>query len=221
MRLFHHLTLPSPGRRGSFRCLSVQRGATGQWLGFLLPLAVVALILPSSIARATTRTVSSLAVSGAGTLRDAVMASDNGDTINFSVTGVISLTSGELLMTKSMTITGPGEHLLEVTRGSGNDFRIFELDSGNVRISGLALTNGFAFGGLSASQGGCIALFGANLTLSDCIISGNTAQFDGGAIAVRNSRHPSGPALIYTLAEIDAFLTGVKNGEFDDLGGRV
>ena len=44
------------------------------------------------------------------------------------------------------------------------------------------------------------------------------AELDGGGIAVRNSRHPSGPALIYTRAEIDAFLIGVKNGEFDDLG---
>jgi hypothetical protein len=44
------------------------------------------------------------------------------------------------------------------------------------------------------------------------------ADLDGGGIAVRNSRHPSGPALIYTRAEIDAFLIGVKNGEFDDLG---
>ena len=44
------------------------------------------------------------------------------------------------------------------------------------------------------------------------------AELDGGAGAVRNSRHPSGPALIYTRAEIEAFLTGVKNGEFDDLG---
>jgi nitrogen fixation-related uncharacterized protein len=26
-----------------------------------------------------------------------------------------------------------------------------------------------------------------------------------------------GPALIYTRAEITAFMTGVKNGEFDDL----
>ena len=43
------------------------------------------------------------------------------------------------------------------------------------------------------------------------------AELPGGAIAVRNSRHPSGPALIYTRAEITAFLTGVKNGEFDDL----
>ena len=43
------------------------------------------------------------------------------------------------------------------------------------------------------------------------------AELDGG-IAVRNSQHPSGPALIYTRAEIEAFLIGVKNGEFDDLG---
>jgi hypothetical protein len=39
-----------------------------------------------------------------------------------------------------------------------------------------------------------------------------------GEIAVRNSRHPSGPALIYTRAEIAAFLAGAKAGEFDDLG---
>ena len=42
-----------------------------------------------------------------------------------------------------------------------------------------------------------------------------------GAIAVRNSRHPSGPALIYTRAEIEAFPAGAKNGEFDDLCPRV
>ena len=47
------------------------------------------------------------------------------------------------------------------------------------------------------------------------------AELADGAIAVRNSRHPSGPALIYTPAEIEAFLAGVKNGEFDDLGSRV
>jgi hypothetical protein len=43
------------------------------------------------------------------------------------------------------------------------------------------------------------------------------AELAGDAIAVRNSRHPSGPALIYTRAEIEAFVTGVKNGDFDDL----
>jgi hypothetical protein len=38
-----------------------------------------------------------------------------------------------------------------------------------------------------------------------------------GAIAVRNSRHPSGPALVYTQAEMAAFLQGAKDGEFDNL----
>jgi hypothetical protein len=37
------------------------------------------------------------------------------------------------------------------------------------------------------------------------------------AVAVRNSRHPSGPALVCTRAEIAAYLAGVRNGEFDDL----
>jgi hypothetical protein len=50
--------------------------------------------------------------------------------------------------------------------------------------------------------------------------SGNCVEMaalpDGG-IAVRNSRHPSGPALVYTRAEVAAFLAGVREGEFDDL----
>jgi hypothetical protein len=43
------------------------------------------------------------------------------------------------------------------------------------------------------------------------------AGLPGGEIAVRNSRDPSGPALVYTKAEIAAFLQGAKNGEFDNL----
>lgn len=43
------------------------------------------------------------------------------------------------------------------------------------------------------------------------------ATLPDGAVAVRNSRYPSGPALIYTRAEIAAFLAGAKAGEFDDL----
>jgi hypothetical protein len=43
------------------------------------------------------------------------------------------------------------------------------------------------------------------------------AQLSDGAIAVRNSRYPEGPALIYTQAEIDAFIRGIKDGDFDCL----
>ncbi|MEU4796373.1 DUF397 domain-containing protein [Streptomyces sp. NPDC023327] len=36
-----------------------------------------------------------------------------------------------------------------------------------------------------------------------------------GRVALRNSTDPSGPALIFTAGEMDAFLDGAKNGEFD------
>ncbi|MBD0707653.1 MULTISPECIES: DUF397 domain-containing protein [unclassified Streptomyces] len=43
------------------------------------------------------------------------------------------------------------------------------------------------------------------------------AKLPGGEVAVRNSRHPEGPALVYTPAEIEALLLGAKDGEFDHL----
>jgi hypothetical protein len=41
------------------------------------------------------------------------------------------------------------------------------------------------------------------------------AHLTNGEIAVRNSRFPAGPALVYTRVEIAAFLAGAKDGEFD------
>ena len=43
------------------------------------------------------------------------------------------------------------------------------------------------------------------------------AMLADGRIAVRNSRHPAGPALVYERAELDAFLRGAKAGEFDGM----
>ena len=53
----------------------------------------------------------------------------------------------------------------------------------------------------SSAQGNCVEL----------------ASLEGDGVAIRNSRHPEGPALVFTDAELDAFLGGVKDGEFDDL----
>ena len=51
--------------------------------------------------------------------------------------------------------------------------------------------------------------------------SGNCVELavlpDGAQIAMRNSRDPEGPALIYTPAEIAAFVQGAKDGDFDHL----
>jgi hypothetical protein len=51
--------------------------------------------------------------------------------------------------------------------------------------------------------------------------SGNCVELarlphDSGYV-IRNSRNPEGPALIFTREEIAAFLTGVRDGDFDDL----
>lgn len=50
--------------------------------------------------------------------------------------------------------------------------------------------------------------------LGNCVEAG---ALEGGDVAVRHSRHPGGPALIFTREEMAAFLAGAKDGEFDDL----
>jgi len=55
--------------------------------------------------------------------------------------------------------------------------------------------------GRSSAQGNCV----------------ETAKLPGGGAALRNSRHPEGPALIFTDAEVRAFLDGVKAGDLDHL----
>jgi hypothetical protein len=43
------------------------------------------------------------------------------------------------------------------------------------------------------------------------------ATLPSGEIAMRNSRFPAGPVLVYTPGEIKAFLAGAKDGEFDQV----
>ncbi|AXB48962.1 DUF397 domain-containing protein [Amycolatopsis albispora] len=50
--------------------------------------------------------------------------------------------------------------------------------------------------------------------LGNCV---EVAPLATGEVAVRNSRFPGGPALVYTRAEMAAFLAGAKDGEFDDV----
>jgi hypothetical protein len=41
------------------------------------------------------------------------------------------------------------------------------------------------------------------------------AFLDGGRVAVRDSKEPTGPALLFTAAEWSAFVDGARSGEFD------
>ncbi len=43
------------------------------------------------------------------------------------------------------------------------------------------------------------------------------ALLDDGRTAVRNSNHPDAGIVLFTRTEMDAYIKGVKAGEFDDL----
>ncbi|MFK0202470.1 DUF397 domain-containing protein [Streptomyces lavendulae] len=49
---------------------------------------------------------------------------------------------------------------------------------------------------------------------NNCVEIARVAE-DG--VALRNSRFPDGPALVFTRAEIIAFFAGARSGEFDGL----
>src|SRR5437588_3026065 len=134
-------------------------------------------------AGAATLTVTTANDSGAGSLRQAIQNAASGDTINFSVTGTIALTNGELLITNNLTITGPGATNLAVS--GNNQSRVFEIGSNvSVTISGLSIGDGQASQG---STGNSISLSGGDgsngggiynrgtLALDSCTIINNSA----------------------------------------------
>src|SRR5881396_370210 len=84
-------------------------------------------------------TVTTTSDSGPGSLRAAIQNATAGETINFAISGVITLTSGELLIATNLTIAGPGASQLTVQRSTTSgtpDFRLFDIGSGTVIISG-------------------------------------------------------------------------------------
>jgi len=111
----------------------------------LAAIAVVLLCLPPVTARADIVTVTNTNDSGPGSLRQALSVANDGDTIDFAVNGTITLTSGELLVNDSITISGPGTANLAV---DGNtDGRVFHVAPGRaVTISALTIRNGNANG---------------------------------------------------------------------------
>jgi len=149
----------------------------------ILPCAMLALtlLLLAPSAWAADQVVTNLTDNGAGSLRAAISSVGAGETITFQpgLTGTITLTTGELAISRSMTITGPGPEQLTIT--GNNVSRVFHVTSDStVTLSGVTITGGKS--GATASGGGVYNDHGCTLTLTDCVITANTADQHGGGI---------------------------------------
>src|SRR5688572_24115522 len=125
----------------------------------MLLLRAFAVVFAITALQSPAATVSTLADSGPGSLREAIAA---GGVIDFSVTGTIDLTSGEIPITRPVNIQGPGPNQLTIQRAVGApDFRIFNISiSGAAVISGVTLSNGRVGAANEYDEGGCIELSG-------------------------------------------------------------
>jgi len=147
---------------------------------FYLVLLIGTCLIPFALARRTTwrapedtTTVSNLNDRGPGSLRQALADANDGDTIDFAVSGTISLTSGELVIDKSVAITGGSPTLGSYGGGVLND-------QATPTISNCSLTtNSSTYGGAISSDG---SDGNATLAVLNTSITGNYAVFAGGGI---------------------------------------
>ena len=118
-----------------------------------------------------TLTVTSLADSGPGTLRDLVSAASCDQVITFApgLAGTITLT-GPLPIVRNVVIAGPGASTLTI---SGNNSTPVLSVGATASVSGVTISGGFEGGGYPSGAG---IRNGGNLTLSNCVVTGNSEQ---------------------------------------------
>src|SRR6266705_2443766 len=188
----------------------------------IAPLLILMMVLLSGTSRAVnTITVTNPGDIGPGTLREVIAGALPGDTINFATgLGTITLTSGELVIDKDLTISGPGSGNLTIQRstaGGTPEFRIFNVTSstGTITISGVTVSNGLADGETESLRSGGGINNEGTLTLDDCVITGNVAKESGGGVANRLNGS--------SLTMKNSFVTGnsVATLDRDGWGGGV
>ncbi len=105
---------------------------------------------------------------GPGSLRQIIAEAPAGATITFTpgMSGTITLTTGPLVINKSLNIVGPGSRLMFLTTGSAGTAMTFS--SGTVNMSGLTISQGGDVSGAPAIDNA------ANLTLKNCTLTANT-----------------------------------------------
>jgi hypothetical protein len=118
---------------------------------------------------------------GDGSLRQAILDTPAGGTVDFDpgLSGTIALSTGELAVTKDLTIAGPGADTITVSGSHAS--RVFNIAATYaVGISGLTIADGNVVG---ANGGGILSA--GTLALNDCIVSNNSAANGGGIFSNR------------------------------------
>ena len=163
-------------------------------------------------------------VANSCSLRDALDATHDGDTILFAsgLTGTISITAGELYLSDEIVIRGPGADVLTIDAG-GNS-RVFYVCAGpTTEISGLTIT-----GGSDSEGGGFYDECDDGFTLRDVVLTGNSATnggggglYSGGPVTLINTvvsnntaSDKAGGVLAGSLTMVNSTVTGnsVTNG---------
>ncbi len=147
--------------------------------GWVPALVCLALVVNTRL-DAATHTVTNAGNSGAGTLRDAIILAAANDTITFNpAVTAITLTTGELLLNKNLTITNPAS--ATVILNGNNATRVFRITNATVTLAGLTITGASTIAYAAFPNGAAIHNAGT-LTLISNNFSFNTTRDDGGAI---------------------------------------
>jgi hypothetical protein len=135
------------------------------------------MLVASGAASADTITVANTHDSGAGSLRQAIVDVMPGGTI-LVPSGSYTVASGELAITKSLTISGAGAASTRISNAGSS--RVFHTSgSGNtITITGVTIRLGHPPTVMGVVTGGGVLNDAAKLTLSDDVIAGNLADAD-------------------------------------------
>lgn len=131
-------------------------------------------------------TVSTVADSGTGSLREAIAAASSGDTIQFSTSlanQTLTLTTGqiEVGVGKNLIIDGAGAANLTIS--GNNASRILQLNSNSVTPTSLTIKNLTLANGYTPEQGGAItSTHQGRLAVENVLFKNNFADKGGGAI---------------------------------------